>query len=65
MALDELVDILSEQTAIYTKLLAERNRTPEYEQAKKTIKLIQAEIGGRKNGNSDLFLQREENTERT
>jgi len=43
-----LMDLLSEQTAIYTKLLAERNRTLEFENAKTVIKQIQAEVSRRK-----------------
>ena len=38
------MDTLSEQTAIYTRLLSERNRNREFENAKKMVKLIQAEI---------------------
>jgi hypothetical protein len=42
------MDMLSEQTAIYTRLMAERNRSEEFEQAKEIIKLLQAEIEFRK-----------------
>ena len=44
MEWEVLIDTLSDQTAIYTKLLAERNRTLDFENAKKMIKLIQAEV---------------------
>ena len=44
MELGELVDMLSAETATYTHLLAERSRNEDFEQAKKMIKLLQAEI---------------------
>ena len=43
-----LVDLLSEHTAVYTRLLAERNRSAEFDSAKRLIKAIQAEINKRK-----------------
>ena len=43
-----LVDLLSEHTAVYTRLLAERNRSAEFDRAKRLIKAIQAEINRRK-----------------
>lgn len=44
----ELFDLLSQETTIYTRLLADRNRNDEYNRSKEMIKLLQAEIEFRK-----------------
>jgi hypothetical protein len=43
-----LVDMLSEYTSVYTKLLADKMRSEEFMQAKEIIKDIQREISFRK-----------------
>jgi hypothetical protein len=48
LELSDLMDMLSEHTAIYTRLMADGNRTEEFDNAMKKIKLLQAEIQFRK-----------------
>jgi hypothetical protein len=55
ISLPDLVDLLSEYTEKYTRLLAEKRYTDEYDTAKEMIKLIQAEIETRKKGEQLKF----------
>ena len=50
ISLPDLVDLLSQYTEKYTRLLTEKRHTDEYDTAKEMIKLIQAEIETRKKG---------------
>ena len=48
VAIPELIDMLAEQTTLYTKMLSWRASHEEFEQCRERIKKIQQEIQARK-----------------
>lgn len=68
--LTTLMDMLSEQTTTFTRMLTDRKNDGEFQEAKELIKLLQAEIEFRKtiadpvSSSGDNEFIREENTTR-
>ena len=53
--LPDLLDLLSEYTSTYTKLLAENTRSDEFITAREMIRLIQGEIQMRKSRGESVY----------
>jgi hypothetical protein len=52
-----LIDMLAEQTTLYTKMLASRSSHEEFEQCRQRIKEIQQEIQSRKENKGAASLK--------
>jgi len=53
----ELIDLLAEQTALYTKMLSSRTSHEEFEQCRERISRIQQEIHSRKENKHSTSLK--------
>ena len=57
LSMDELVDLLAQKTQMFTPLMAEKNFTDEYKEAKAAIQEILSEIELRKGSSKSLDIQ--------
>ena len=57
LSMEELVDLLAQKTQMFTPLMAEKNFTEEYKEAKAAIQEILSEIESRKESSKSLNIQ--------
>lgn len=58
--MEELVDLLAQRTQAFTQLMAEKNFTEEYKEAKAAIQEILSEIETRKESSRSRDIQTEQ-----
>jgi len=60
LSMEELVDLLAQKTQAFTQLMAEKNFSDEYKEAKATIQTILSEIELRKESSKSQDMQAEQ-----